>query len=67
LSFGLDFKTFFLTIKSVFTNEGNEDDGSSEVKQENADTSNENVETEVVAVEQEVAATEETNAPQEEN
>jgi sugar transferase EpsL len=67
LSFGLDFKIFFMTIKSVFTNEGNEDNGSSEVKQENTDTSNENVETEVVAVEQEVAATEETNAPQEEN
>ncbi len=32
LSFGLDFKIFFMTIKSVFTNEGNEDDGSSEVK-----------------------------------
>lgn len=28
LSFGLDFKIFFLTIKSVLTNEGNEDDGS---------------------------------------
>lgn len=32
LSFWLDFKTFFLTIKSVFTNEGNEDTGTSEVK-----------------------------------
>ena len=34
LSFGLDLKIFFMTIKSVFTNEGNEDDGSSEVKTE---------------------------------
>lgn len=32
LSLGLDFKIFFMTIKSVFTNEGNEDDGSAEVK-----------------------------------
>ncbi len=31
LSFGLDFKIFFMTIKAVFTNEGNEDDGSSEI------------------------------------
>lgn len=31
LSFGLDFKIFFMTIKSVLTNEGNEDDGSAEV------------------------------------
>ena len=31
LSFGLDLKIFFMTIKSVFTNEGNEDDGSSVV------------------------------------
>ena len=30
LSFGLDFKIFFMTIKSVFTNEGNADDGSAE-------------------------------------
>ena len=34
LSFGLDLKIFFLTIKSVFTNEGNEDTGASEVKKE---------------------------------
>lgn len=66
ISFGLDFKIFFMTIKSVFTNEGNEDDGSSEVKQENTDTSNENIKSEVVTFEQEVAVTEETNAPQEE-
>lgn len=32
LSFWLDLKIFFMTIKSVFTNEGNEDDGSAEVK-----------------------------------
>ncbi len=31
LSFGLDVKIFFMTIKSVLTNEGNEDDGSAEV------------------------------------
>ena len=34
LSLWLDIKIFFMTIKSVFTNEGNEDDGSSEVKKE---------------------------------
>ena len=38
LSLWLDIKTFFLTIKSVFTNEGNEDDGSSEVKKEETAT-----------------------------
>ena len=32
LSFWLDLKIFFMTIKSVFTNEGNEDNGSAEVK-----------------------------------
>ena len=31
LSFGLDLKIFFMTIKSVFTNEGNEDNGAAEV------------------------------------
>ena len=31
-----------MTIKSVLTNEGNEDDGSSEVKTENVDKNNEN-------------------------
>lgn len=31
LSLGLDLKIFFMTIKAVLTNEGNEDDGSSEV------------------------------------
>ena len=31
LSLGLDIKIFFMTIKAVLTNEGNEDDGSSEV------------------------------------
>ena len=30
LSFALDLKIFFMTIKSVLTNEGNEDDGSAE-------------------------------------
>lgn len=34
LSFCLDFKIFFMTIKSVFTNEGNVDDGSSNVQAE---------------------------------
>ena len=34
LSFGLDFKIFFMTIKSVLTNEGNVDDGSSNVQTE---------------------------------
>ena len=43
LSFGLDLKIFFMTIKSVFTNEGNEDDGSSEVKTEAASTASESV------------------------
>ena len=32
LSLWLDVKIFFMTIKAVFTNEGNEDDGSAEVK-----------------------------------
>ncbi len=31
LSLGLDIKIFFMTIKAVLTNEGNEDNGSSEV------------------------------------
>ncbi|MBO5068549.1 MAG: sugar transferase [Clostridia bacterium] len=31
LSFWLDVKIFFMTIKSVFTNDGNEDDGSAEI------------------------------------
>ncbi len=38
LSLGLDIKIFFMTIKSVFTNEGNEDDGSSVVATDNAIT-----------------------------
>ena len=66
LSLWLDIKIFFMTIKSVFTNEGNEDDGSSEVKQENVATANGNSETEVTVSEQEVAAAEETNAPKKE-
>ena len=56
LSLWLDIKIFFMTIKSVFTNEGNEDDGSSEVKQEALDTNNDNVETEAM---QEIVSTEE--------
>ena len=40
LSFGLDFKIFFMTIKSVFTNEGNEDNGAAEVNNTN-DSANE--------------------------
>ncbi len=38
LSLWLDIKIFFMTIKSVFTNEGNEDNGASEVKKEDAET-----------------------------
>ena len=38
LSLGLDIKIFFMTIKSVFTNEGNEDDGSSVVVTDNSTT-----------------------------
>lgn len=62
LSFGLDFKIFFMTIKSVFTNEGNEDDGSSEVKAEEMIVNNENVETDIA---QEVATTEKVNTSEE--
>lgn len=36
LSFGLDFKIFFMTIKAVFTNEGNEDNGSSQTSESEA-------------------------------
>ena len=39
LSLWLDLKIFFMTIKAVLTNEGNEDDGSSEVKTEETKTS----------------------------
>ena len=52
LSLWLDIKIFFMTIKSVFTNEGNEDDGSSETKKENVDTTK--VESEVAATDDEV-------------
>ncbi len=38
LSLWLDLKIFFMTIKAVLTNEGNEDDGSSEVKNEESET-----------------------------
>ena len=41
LSLWLDIKIFFMTIKAVFTNEGNEDDGSAEVKTENTETKEE--------------------------
>lgn len=37
LSLWLDIKIFFMTIKSVFTNEGNEDDGASAVEVATAD------------------------------
>lgn len=37
LSLWLDIKIFFMTIKSVFTNEGNEDNGSSVVENETAE------------------------------
>ena len=43
LSLMLDIKIIFMTIKSVLTNEGNEDDGSSEVR---TSTNNETVEKE---------------------
>ena len=62
LSLGLDLKICFMTIKSILTNEGNEDDGSSEVKQESSNENTENIETLVV---QEVAITEEVEAKQE--
>lgn len=37
LSFGLDFKIFLMTIKAVFTNAGNEDDGSAEINTKGKD------------------------------
>ncbi len=40
LSFALDVKIFFMTIKSVLTNEGNEDDGSAEVNSSDKTTTN---------------------------
>ncbi|MBO5714671.1 MAG: sugar transferase [Clostridia bacterium] len=42
LSFWLDLKIFFMTIKSVFTNEGNEDNGSAEVKTQTEKASTDN-------------------------
>ena len=47
LSLQLDILIFFMTIKAVFTNEGNADDGSSEVKTEQNDVTEntENMET----------------------
>ncbi len=50
LSFGLDIKIFFMTIKAVLTNEGNEDDGSSEVTAAEPNPNNETVEAENDAV-----------------
>ena len=59
LSFGLDFKIFFMTIKSVFTNEGNEDNGASEVKREELNVNNEIVEVVETETEQECTVAEE--------
>ena len=42
LSFALDVKIFFMTIKSVLTNEGNEDDGSSVVETSENTTAQDN-------------------------
>lgn len=41
LSLWLDIKIFFMTIKAVFTNEGNEDDGSAEVKKSESENKEE--------------------------
>ena len=43
LSMWLDIKIFFMTIKAVFTNEGNEDDGSAEVKKSESENKEETV------------------------
>lgn len=74
LSFGLDFKIFFMTIKSVFTNEGNEDDGSSkvetngEINDAGINMTNENsVEQEVAVTEHEIPKTEKENCNAENN
>ena len=65
LTFGLDVKIFFMTIKAVFTNEGNEDDGSSEVKTE-TEIANESVESdESATVEQTAISTEISNGAEE--
>ena len=58
LSFGLDFKIFFMTIKSVFTNEGNEDNGISEIDKKESDTNNDKIEVIETDIEKEVVATE---------
>lgn len=55
LSLWIDIKIFFMTIKSVFTNEGNEDNGSSEVKKEESKQEAEEVKETIV--EQEIATT----------
>lgn len=68
LSLWLDLKIFFMTIKAVLTNEGNEDDGSSEVTTVQTDTVLENSETEGNAsVAQEVAAAEANTEQNKEN
>ena len=41
LSLWLDIKIFFMTIKAVLTNDGNEDDGASEVKTEKSENKEE--------------------------
>ena len=55
LSLGLDLKIFFMTIKAVLTNEGNEDDGSSEVGVEINDLAAE-AENDAAVVQESVAA-----------
>ncbi|MBQ8371390.1 MAG: sugar transferase [Clostridia bacterium] len=49
LSFWLDTKIFFMTIKSVLTNEGNEDNGASEVKTEKTEQENAEVPAQVAS------------------
>ncbi len=51
LSFGLDFKIFFMTIKAIFTNEGNEDDGFAETQE--GTTEQEEIVMETTSTEQE--------------
>ena len=55
LSFGLDLKILFMTVKSVFTNEGNEDNGASEVKTATPSTEGTTIET--ATAESEIAVT----------
>lgn len=63
LSFGLDLKILFMTVKSVFTNEGNEDNGASEVKTATPSTEGTTIET--ATAESEIAVTE--NSTEREN